>query len=757
MENYFVRNLETDKLELHFDKATYKALSFDQRKDVKSYFLFSRQAEAWVSKAKITGGLTGGYSAEKIAKEIGLVYAGETGTRKTALEQVVATNQKEDRRKEYLTSVDDNTFIEWEQYTPSDRLSQNHNSISFYNHDYPKSFKSDLNETIADIKQRLKVEKENELPTYIKTAVERYAKALSGYYSRYVSNRMYAPSPMVVGPARYPWHRLDKVHGRDGRNFADLDEAKARLKKAVERASPQAFNQRKSLPYLQNRIDEASKDVRFWERAVEKGDRKDAEPRLAQSTELLNYWNEQLAEVGGLKFTKQILIDGQATHIRYSGKLYPIVRLNDKTVTMGKWYNHDPKIVIQVPYSGIGGFATNWDDALIRRPGEKAPKKDKVVKAFKKGDKAYYIRETGIVSSPRQEVFIVTIKSVGPKNYGITGSYYGSIVPHEKLKPIGFGHVNRLAQLLKSAEQYKADIITNLTDSDQTGRYDLKYLLDYGIHSYRHSPDVLKQDLISAGYPDKGGLVAFFRDKYGLDGKKNAKAKPAKNAKYRTSATKKRAINTVKKEGKSIKSRLQAAKERIAQRRGVEPNTIKAYLDTDTNVVREKRPKATVQAEKSQRKASKGSTEKPKLTKQKKAEIVQKGVDQAEAATGKKKPLTAAQVIKIGRKIDYARYNLFIDGEWVNVREDFDSKSTNKRRLAPTEENLIKWAKKPGRYDLIGVDNAGRVDVTVHRKKDRNKVPLSLKAPKVVPQLKKLLIKTAKNPAGRKTKPRKKP
>lgn len=739
MQNYFIRNRETDKLELHFDKATYKGLSSVERSQIKSYFLFSRQAEAWVSKAKLTGGTTGAYYPEKIAKGLGFTDAGETGVRKTALQQVVATNEKNDRRKEYLTGVDEDVYIDWEQYTPSDRLSQNHNSISFYNHDYAKSFKSDLKETIADIKERLRVSSEQELPTYVKTSVERYAKALSGYYSRYVSNRMYAPSPMVVGPARYPWHRLDKVHGRDGRNFADLDEAKSKLKKAVERASPQAFAGRKSLPYLQNRIDEAQKDVRFWERAVKKGDRKDAGPRLDQANELLTYWNGELAEVGGLTYSKQRLVDEQATHVKYGGKFYPILRLNEKTVTVGKWMNDNPKLTFQIPYSSLSGSMTRWEDALILRPGEKAPKK---VKAFKKGDKAYYIHDTGTYSSPSERVYIVTVKSVGPKNYGITGSPYGSTVSHDRIYPIGYGKERRLERLLKAAETYKADIIQQLQTKD--GKPFYAHLLDYGRHDYRYSPDILKEDLVQSGYPDKGGLLAFFRDKYGLDGKKKPKAKPAKNAKYRAASVKKKAIKTVKTEAKSSKSRLQQAKERIAARRNVEPETIKVYLDTDTNRVTEKRIKSTVKAAQPKPEASKVSPDKPKLTKQLKAEIIQKGVVQAEVATGKKKPLTAAQVIRIGQKIDFARYHIIIDGQAVNVREDFDSKSTNKRRLAPTEENLLKWAKKPGRYDLIGVDNAGRIDVTVHRKKDKNKVPLSMRAKKSGTKLRKLQARKAK-------------
>ena len=46
MENYYVMNKETQKLELHFNKDDYLALSGEQKQSVKSNFLFSRKSGA---------------------------------------------------------------------------------------------------------------------------------------------------------------------------------------------------------------------------------------------------------------------------------------------------------------------------------------------------------------------------------------------------------------------------------------------------------------------------------------------------------------------------------------------------------------------------------------------------------------------------------------------------------------------------------------------------------------------------------------
>lgn len=48
----YKRNLETSKIELEFTKAEYMALSEDQKKGIKSNFLFKGSEGIWVSRAK---------------------------------------------------------------------------------------------------------------------------------------------------------------------------------------------------------------------------------------------------------------------------------------------------------------------------------------------------------------------------------------------------------------------------------------------------------------------------------------------------------------------------------------------------------------------------------------------------------------------------------------------------------------------------------------------------------------------------------
>lgn len=96
MENFFVINLETGKLELHFDKDMYADLSEDAKKEIKSNFLWSRRGNCWVSRCK-NPNLTW---ARKCAESIGLYNAGTTGEKLSFAEQMERKAEKAERRAE---------------------------------------------------------------------------------------------------------------------------------------------------------------------------------------------------------------------------------------------------------------------------------------------------------------------------------------------------------------------------------------------------------------------------------------------------------------------------------------------------------------------------------------------------------------------------------------------------------------------------------------------------------------------------------
>lgn len=93
-ENYFVRNRETGKLELHFAKETYLALDDDAKKRIKSAFLWGRNSGCWISRC-MEPNL---YYAERIAKDLGLFDAGTEGERLSFADRMALKAQRAERR-----------------------------------------------------------------------------------------------------------------------------------------------------------------------------------------------------------------------------------------------------------------------------------------------------------------------------------------------------------------------------------------------------------------------------------------------------------------------------------------------------------------------------------------------------------------------------------------------------------------------------------------------------------------------------------
>lgn len=95
-DNYFIRNRETGKLELHFDKSTYDALDDAQKREIKSAFLWGRRSGCWISRAKEPNL----WHAERVAKALGLIDAGTAGERLSFAEQQERKTERAQRRAE---------------------------------------------------------------------------------------------------------------------------------------------------------------------------------------------------------------------------------------------------------------------------------------------------------------------------------------------------------------------------------------------------------------------------------------------------------------------------------------------------------------------------------------------------------------------------------------------------------------------------------------------------------------------------------
>ena len=115
-------------------------------------------------------------------------------------------------------------------------------------------------------------------------------------------------------------------------------------------------------------------------------------------------------------------------------------------------------------------------------------------------------------------------------------------------------------------------------------------------------------------------------------------------------------------------------------------------------------------AEEKQEKQAKAGTEAVHETKEEAAKRKEESKKEIEAELQKivsGGDMSMSEIVSIGRRINGTR----------SFRSQFiDNGSDNKRRLTPTKENLVRWLKAPGRFDLIGVDTASATDATADLK-----------------------------------------
>lgn len=103
MTKQYILNLETSKIELRFSKEEYQALTTDEKKSIKSAYLFSGSRSAWVSRST-----NNHYAAIRVAKQLGFTDGGKTGERLSYAEEVDRQVEKAEARIERFEKYADN-------------------------------------------------------------------------------------------------------------------------------------------------------------------------------------------------------------------------------------------------------------------------------------------------------------------------------------------------------------------------------------------------------------------------------------------------------------------------------------------------------------------------------------------------------------------------------------------------------------------------------------------------------------------------
>ena len=122
----YIFNLETTKIELHFEKSEYAALTTDQKADLKSAFLWSRTGSCWVSRAKEPNL----WWAKQVAAKLGFTEEQREGERLSFSEQVERQADRAERRAERYEQYAENA--ERRGAALQQPLNRMHGDIAFF-------------------------------------------------------------------------------------------------------------------------------------------------------------------------------------------------------------------------------------------------------------------------------------------------------------------------------------------------------------------------------------------------------------------------------------------------------------------------------------------------------------------------------------------------------------------------------------------------------------------------------------------------
>ena len=122
----YIFNLETTKIELHFEKSEYAALTADQKADLKSAFLWSRTGSCWVSRAKEPNL----WWAKQVAAKLGFTEEQREGERLSFSEQVERQAERAERRAERYEQYAENA--ERRGAALQQPLNRMHGDIAFF-------------------------------------------------------------------------------------------------------------------------------------------------------------------------------------------------------------------------------------------------------------------------------------------------------------------------------------------------------------------------------------------------------------------------------------------------------------------------------------------------------------------------------------------------------------------------------------------------------------------------------------------------
>lgn len=277
---YYIINRETEKLELHFDKSEYQALSDDQKSTIKSNFLFSRYGGCWVSRAKIPNL----WRAEQVAKQLGAENQGKTGELLSFEEKMERKADRAERRADRMDARSDKAAEHAEQLQKP--INDMHGDIAFFT-------QPNINTSAGRAFTRKR---------------ERMFAAFDRGFEEFKKSEYYAQRAEVARRTANLENSKDKAFC--DRRVKDAQKNIKAIQKNIDHYH--AMLECDGMGEQQKRFDGTPIERAEIERWIE-----DAEERLESEISRLCYYQSCIDDLGGVQFSKENIKPGYVVKIKH--------------------------------------------------------------------------------------------------------------------------------------------------------------------------------------------------------------------------------------------------------------------------------------------------------------------------------------------------------------------------------------------------------------------------------------------------------
>lgn len=166
--------------------------------------------------------------------------------------------------------------------------------------------------------------------------------------------------PILVGHHSERGHRnaLKKSDRAMTRSIEERDKAEHYEQRA--QSAEQTASGQHSIAFIGRRIEDTKTEIRRLERNIQEAEEKQYQDwlnrlkiLLQDANEKLTYWEQELSQAGGVKYSPEDINKGDLINYRRYG-WYEVKRVNKKTVTIKGWLGVD-SMTWKAPYTEITG------------------------------------------------------------------------------------------------------------------------------------------------------------------------------------------------------------------------------------------------------------------------------------------------------------------------------------------------------------------------------------------------------------------